>query len=226
MTALRHIERGLYKMDKIIIRNESQNDYEAVENVTREAFWNVNTLGCSEHYLAHILRSHEDFVPRLDLVAEADGQIVGNVMFTQSKLKDGQGNEKKILTFGPISVLPQFQRRGISVLLLDAAFKRALELGYEVIVIFGNPDNYVSRGFKSCKKFNVCLEGNVFPAALLVKELKEGVLDGRRYYFYESPAYNFDQEAAEKFDKKFPHKEKRYMPSQEEFFIHSHSFIK
>ena len=69
---------------------------------------------------------------------------------------------------------------------MEHSFERAFELGYDVIVIFGNPGNYVSRGFKSCKKYNVCLEDGTFPSAMLVKELKPGALDGRKWIYHDS----------------------------------------
>ena len=193
-------------MSTLIIRNEIENDYRAVETATRNAFWNLNVPGCDEHYLAHIMREHEDFIPELDFVVELDGQIVGNVMYTKSKLIDEVGNEKQILTFGPISVDPNYQRRGYSKKLLEHSFVKALELGYDVIVIFGNPDNYVSRGFKSCKKYNICLENDVFPTAMLVKELKSGALDGRKWIFVESSVYNINCNEAQKFDELFEFK--------------------
>lgn len=211
---------------KMIIRSETERDYYRVECVIREAFWNVNVPGCDEHYVAHVLREHEDFIPELDLVAELDGQVIGNVMYTKARLVDEMGTEKQILTFGPISVLPEFQRKGVGKAMLEYSFEKALELGYDVIVIFGNPDNYVARDFRSCKRFNVCLEGGVFPAAMLVKELKPGTLDGRRWFYHESPAYNIDSDKARKFDEMFPSKEKKFQPSQEEFYIHSHSVIR
>ena len=213
-------------MEQLLIRNEKPDDYAAVENITREAFWNLSVPGCNEHYLVHVMRDHEDFVPELDLVAELDGQIVGNVMYTKSKLRNEQGEVKQILTFGPVSILPAYQRKGYGKIMLEESFRRAAELGYEVIVIFGNPDNYVGRGFKSCKKYNVCVGDGIFPAAMLVKELKTGVLDGTRWYFEESEAYNVDEAEAEEFDKQFAAKEKKVLPSQEEFYIHSHSVIR
>ena len=56
-------------MKKMIIRNETEKDYKAVEELHRSAFWNLSAPGCNEHYLAHILRSHEDFIPELDLAS-------------------------------------------------------------------------------------------------------------------------------------------------------------
>ena len=153
--------------------------------------------------------------------------IIGNIMYTKARLIDREGNVKPCLTFGPISVAPEHQRRGYGKMLIDQSFKAAAEMGYEAVVIFGNPDNYVARGFKSSRKYNVCLEGDRFPAALLVKELKDGVLDGRRWYFHESSFGDAcaDEEAVAAFDAAFPPKEKRWQPSQEEFYIHSHSSI-
>ena len=146
-------EYGKASKPPVAIRQERKEDQHAVEALTRRAFWNMYEPGCTEHYVAHILRNHEDFVPELDLVAEtADGRLVGNVMYTKARLIDEIGTEAVILTFGPISVHPDFQRRGISRALLEHSFEKARELSYQAVVIFGDPDNYVSRGFKSCSK--------------------------------------------------------------------------
>ncbi|MBQ8823763.1 MAG: N-acetyltransferase [Ruminococcus sp.] len=215
--------------NEYVIRLEKPCDYRNIENLTREAFWNVNVPGCDEHYLVHIMRNHKDFIPELDLVLEVDDKVIGNVMYTKSKLVDEKGNEKQIITFGPISILPEYQRQGYSKILLEYSFEKALNMGFDTIVIFGNPDNYVSRGFKSCKKYNVCLEGDFYPTALLVKELKSGVLDGEKWFFYESSAFcNYDNDikAIKKFDSTFPFKEKKWQPSQEEFYIHSNSIMR
>ena len=98
------------------------------------------------------MRSHKDFLQELDLVIEVDHQIIGNIMYTKAKLVDESGEEKEILTFGPVCILPEYQRKGYGKILMEHSFKQADALGYDVIVIFGNPGNYVSRGFKSCKK--------------------------------------------------------------------------
>ena len=150
------------KKNDYIIRLENPCDYRTVETITREAFWNLSVPGCDEHYYVHVMRSHADFIPELDLVLEVDGKIIGNVMYTKCKLTDEIGEEKPILSFGPVCILPEYQRKGYGKALLEHSFEKALELGYDTIVIFGNPDNYVARGFKSCKKYNVCLAGNVY----------------------------------------------------------------
>lgn len=209
--------------DQVIIRNELEADHRTVEEITRKAFWNLYVPGCDEHYLAHTLRTHEDFIPELDLVAELDGSVIGNMMYTKAKLIDETGYVKHILTFGPVCILPGYQRKGYGKALMEHSFQKAVGIGYDVIVIFGSPANYVSCGFKSCKKYNVCAENGTFPAAMMVKELAEGALDGRKWIYRDSPAFKIDTEKAKAFDAQFEPMEKGHQPSQEEFYILSSS---
>ena len=86
---------------KTIIRNETPDDYRAVEELTRESFWNVYKPGADEHYFVHMMRSHPDFIPELAFVLEKDGEIIGNIMYTKAWLEDEDGKRKVILSFGP-----------------------------------------------------------------------------------------------------------------------------
>ena len=207
------------------IRNERESDYKIVEDITRKAFYNVYVPGCMEHYLVHIMRGHEDFIPELDFVIEVDGQIVGNIMYTKSKLTDEGGTEKEIVTFGPVSILPKYQRKGYGKMLIEHSLKRAAELGYEAVVIMGSPANYVGSGFQCCRKYNICVEKEKYPAAMLVKELKPGALDGRLWFYSDSPVMNVDEREAQAFDDGLEKMEKKWMPSQEAFYIMSHAFV-
>lgn len=207
----------------MIVRNERPEDYRTVEELIRKAFWNVYSPGCDEHYLAHILRGHEDFLPELDLVLEEDGKIIGSVMYVKARLYDENGAEKEILSFGPLAVLPEYQRGGYGRKLLEDSFDRAVKLGYDTIVICGNPENYIARGFKSCKRYNIATDEGVYPVPLLVKELKEGALERKKWIYRESPAYRFDEKDAKKFDLSFEPMTKGYQPSQELFYIYSNS---
>ena len=118
----------------ITIRPERVSDYQQVEDIIRQAFYNLYTPGCTEHYLAHAIRPHPDFLPELDLVLELDGRVVGNIMYTKSTLVDEAGKEKGILTFGPVCIRPGLQRRGYGRLLMEESFRRASAMGYEAIV--------------------------------------------------------------------------------------------
>ena len=60
-------------------------------------------------------------------------------------------------------------------------------MGYESVVIFGNPGNYVARGFLSCRRVNVCTGEGIFPTAMLVKPLADCCLStGKRWTYAES----------------------------------------
>lgn len=209
----------------IIIRNETEADYGVVEDVTRRAFYNVYVPGCMEHYLVRTMRGHVDFIPELDFVIELDGRVIGNIMYTRARLAGDDGTEKEILTFGPLSIAPGHQRRGYGKMLMAHSFARARALGYDAIVIFGNPSNYVSSGFVSCKKHNICLDGGRFPAAMLALELIPGALDGRRWVYRESPAVAVDEREARRYDDALEALERERRPSQEAFYILSHSFV-
>ena len=97
----------------ITLRLERPEDYRAVENLTREAFWGFTGPTCDEHYLVHLLRSVPAFLPELDFVAEMDGELVGNVMYSRAKVVDDGGKETEVLTFGPLAVLPTYWHCGV-----------------------------------------------------------------------------------------------------------------
>lgn len=211
--------------ENIIIRNEKKEDWELVERITRQAFYNLYVPGCVEHYLVYIMREHEDFIPELDFVLELDGQVIGNIMYTKAKLTDENGTEKEILTFGPVSIHPAYQRMGYGKMLMEHSFQAAIQLGYDTIVISGSPANYVSRGFKCCKKYNVCIENGKYPAAMMVKELIPHILDDHKWLYQDSPVIAISKEEAERYDDTLEPMEKKYLPSQDEFYIMSQAFI-
>jgi predicted N-acetyltransferase YhbS len=219
---------GLIQMENIKIRLETELDYRAVEELTRNAFWNVYKPGADEHYFVHTMRNHPDFIPELAFVLEKDGEIIGNIMYTKAWLEDENGNKKEIVSFGPLCLAPEYQRLKLGKKLIEHSFEVARKMGYDVNIIFGNPGNYVGSGFVSCRKKRVsCFQKGNYPTALLVCELIPGVLDGHEWMFIPSTAADCcdDIEAVEEFDKTFPAKEKKWMPSQEEFYIYSHSSV-
>lgn len=117
------------KQEDIIIRRETPADYAAVEDLTREAFWNVYRPGCMEHYVVHVLRRDPDFVPELDLVMERGGQLIGHILYMRAKITADDGREIPMMTFGPISIRPDLQRQGLGKRLLDYSMERAGQMG-------------------------------------------------------------------------------------------------
>ena len=84
-------------MDHLTIRLETEKDYRAVEELTREAFWNVYKPGADEHYFVHEMRNHPDFIPELAFVLEKDGRIIGNIMYTKAWLENENGERKELV---------------------------------------------------------------------------------------------------------------------------------
>ena len=203
---------------EIVIRNETEKDFHKVEELTREAFWNLYFPGCSEHYLVHQMRNHPDFIKELDFVAEYNGKIVGNIMYTKAWLIDENRQEKEIISFGPLSVLPEYQRKGIGSSLISHTKDIALTKGIKGIVILGDPHNYCKHGFKNGKDLNVSDMNGEYPYGMLALELEERAFEGHKWKFRYSDAYNIDEEHTESFDKNFERKEKGYKYSQEDFF--------
>ncbi|HOI21661.1 MAG: N-acetyltransferase [Spirochaetia bacterium] len=209
----------------IILRKETKADYRLVEKITREAFWNLYVPGCTEHYLAHVMREHKDFIPELSYVALKDDRMVGSIMYTASKLIDDEGGFVDTITFGPVSVLPEFQRLGIGSMLIWKTIDEARVRRDKAVIIYGHPKNYCKFGFKSSRDYNIASMDGRFPYSLLALELEKGVLGSAAWRYQESEVYNVDADKAEEFDKTFEYKEKRYQYSQEEFKMSRRAFI-
>jgi len=193
---------------EIVIRLEEENDWMEVESLTREAFWKPERveklgIGCDEHYLAHTLRTSPEFVPELDYVAEVDGRLVGNVMYSKAYVCLPDGSHHEVLNFGPLSVLPEFQKRGVGSALMRHSLKAAARLGYGAVVFFGHPTYYPRFGFKEAKEFNITTcKGDNYPA-FMAMELIYGSLDGVTGTYHESPLYKVDTDKAKAYDELF-----------------------
>ena len=210
----------------ITIRPETEQDYLAAEHVAREAFWNLYVPGCDEHYLIHTMRSHPDYLKDLSVVAEKDGKLVGAIYYANSFIVDQDGNKHDTITFGPIAVLPEYQRKGVGKRLMQHTRALAAEKGHRAIIIYGYPSNYCSSGFVGSKKFGITNPDGEYPYSLLVLELFPGALQGISGAFHDSGIYRVDSAKAEEYDKRFPYREKRVQYTQEVFSIACSSILK
>lgn len=201
------------------MRNENEKDYRIVEELTREAFWNHYIPGCVEHYVLHNLRKSKDFIPELDFVAEIDGQIVGNIVYSRGVIMNNQGVEHKIICFGPVSVLPRLQKQGIGSALIINTLKAARLMDYPAVCIYGDPRCYSRFGFRCAEKYDIKTSDDKFAVALQVLELKPDVLNNLSGRFVETEAFHFDEDQFAEFDATFEYKEKAETDSQKEFKI-------
>ena len=114
--------------DEYVIRLEKKEERREVENLVREAFWNVYRPGCLEHYLLHCLRDDADFVPELDFVMELNGRIIGQDIFVRTAIRADDGRNIPIMTMGPICITPDWRGKGCGKILLDHALEKAVAL--------------------------------------------------------------------------------------------------
>ena len=206
--------------ENIVIRREREEDHRAVEELVREAFWNVYRPGCYEHYVLHRLREDPAFVPELDLVMEVNGELVGQNMFMHAHIDGDDERKIPILTMGPICVDPALKRKGYGKLLLDASLERAAALGCGALCFEGNIRFYGKSGFTYAADFGIRYHGLPEGAEapfFLCRELKPGYLRGVRGVYSPPEGYFVCQrepEAFARYEAGFPPKGKKRLPGQ------------
>jgi len=194
-------------MIKINIRLEDKSDHRAVEDLTRAAFSTPDRIarskiGCPlEHYMVNILRKR-DGIMDLNFVAEADGKIVGHIIYSNAHILQPDGTKIDVLNFGPLSVCPKMQKQGIGSALMKHSIEEAKKLGYGAILFFGHPEYYPRFGFVNAREFDITTcDGDNFPA-FMAMELKKDFLKNVSGKFIEADIYNDDlnREQAKDFD--------------------------
>jgi putative acetyltransferase len=161
----------------------------------------------------------------MDFVAEFDNKIIGNIMYTKSFVIDEEKNKIDTITFGPLSVLPEYQRKGVGSALIDYTREIAVKNKSNAIIILGNPHNYCKFGFKNSRDYMIGDAKGRYPYGQLVLELEKGIFEGRKWRFHYSSAFDIDSKKADEFDKKFPPKKKEFKTSQVEFSIAVRAYL-
>ncbi len=128
--------------------------------------------------LVEEIRSKRFYLPELELVmSDEENSVIGYAMFSRFHL--GGKYENQLLLLSPVAVKTELQRQHISKELIETGFEKAKLLGYEVVIVEGNPQNYNSRGFETSYPHGIVASSNInLPAVecLMVKELVSGAL--------------------------------------------------
>ncbi|MBE6014641.1 MAG: N-acetyltransferase [Lachnospiraceae bacterium] len=199
------------------IRLERKEEQREVENLVREAFWNVYRPGCSEHYVIHVLRDDPAFVKELDFVMEKCGKLIGQNMFMKTIIEADDGRTIPVLTMGPIGITPELKRKGYGKALLDYSLEQAKEMGFGAVLFEGNIDFYGKSGFDVASNFGIRyhdLPEDADSSFFLCKELIPGYLDDVTGVYQTPQGYYVGDADVEEFDKEFPSKEKLKLPGQ------------
>jgi putative acetyltransferase len=129
---------------KITIRAETSNDAQTIVAVTVAAFLNAPHTSHTEQHIVNALRRAGQLA--ISLVAEIDGIVVGHIAVSPVSISDGAAGW---FGLGPISVLPQHQRRGIGSHLMREALRRLRNRGASGCVVLGDPEYYGGFGFQA-----------------------------------------------------------------------------
>lgn len=153
------------------VREETHADHATVRRVNEAAF------GCpNEADLVDVLR--ENARPHLSLVAEAEGRVVGHIFFSPVVIEPDDENFRA-LGLAPMSVLPEFQSRGVGSQLVRRGLEECRKLGYAAVVVVGHAAYYPRFGFVPARAKGLECEYAVPDDVFMVAELEEGALRGR-----------------------------------------------
>ena len=158
----------------MFVRQEEPSDYSSVFKVVEEAFKTADHSDHNEQFLLEKLRNSSDFIPELSLVCILDGKIIGHVMLTKAFIN----NKIPTLIVAPLSVHPDYQRKGVGSLLMKEAHKRAIELGYNSAVLVGHPTYYPKFGYKQLSTWGIKMPMELPEDVCMGIELSPNALKG------------------------------------------------
>jgi putative acetyltransferase len=128
----------------LIIRNETPDDVGTIAEITIAAFKTLVISRHTEHFIVEALRAAK--VLTLSIVAEIDGRVVGHIAFSPVTLSDGIPSWYGL---GPLSVLPELQRKGIGKALIEEGLSRLKSLNAQGCCLLGHPEYYRKFGFQN-----------------------------------------------------------------------------
>lgn len=203
---------------QITIRHERESEYRLIEEMTRDAFYNVYAPGCVEHYILHRFRSLPSFIKELDYVLLDGDELVAHIMYAKGEIKLSDGNRKPVICFGPVSARVDKQKQGYGSALINFTLKKAMQLGYGAVLICGNPSYYHRFGFVSASNFDIKYCGlddeSLDTSFFMAKELKAGYLKGISGAYKDPEGYEINERDVDEFDATFPKKEKKRSSTQ------------
>jgi len=200
-----------------IIRPETEKDYDTLDYLVRDSFWNVYRPGCMEHYLLRCLRWDPGYMPSLAFVMEQDGRIIGQNIFMNAVIQADDGRAVPIMTMGPICIAQDMKRQGYGKLLLDYTVEKARETGAGALCFEGNIAFYGKSGFTYASRYGLRYHGlpeGADASFFLCRELIPGYLDGVTGEYAPPSCYMIDEADADEFDRQFPPKQRLRLPGQ------------
>ncbi|GAF95514.1 unnamed protein product, partial [marine sediment metagenome] len=140
-----HVERNKKRMNsEIAIRSENNADIGAITEVTVAAFKTLEISNHTEQFIIAALREAKALT--VSLVAELDGRVIAHIAFSPVTISDDTPNWYGL---GPVSVLPECQRKGIGKALIQEGLARIKGLNAQGCCLVGHPNYYRKFGFRN-----------------------------------------------------------------------------
>ena len=122
------------------------------------------------------MRNSDSFIPDLSLVALYNGKIIGHIVLSKIFIINNE-NKKASLALAPMSVLPEYQNRGVGKRLITTALDKARSLNFGSVIVMGHSNYYPKFGFKKASKWGLKAPFEVPDEFLMAIELKKNALD-------------------------------------------------
>jgi putative acetyltransferase len=131
----------------ITIREENKNDLIAIKNVNDKAFGQLEEGNIIDKIRASEAQVHS-------FVAEKDNTIVGHIYYSEAKI---DFNNEAIIGMGlaPMSVLPEYQKKGIGKKLINESLEILKKRPISFIIVLGHEEYYPKFGFEIASKYDI-----------------------------------------------------------------------
>ena len=133
---------------KIVIRSETDADVGPITEVTLSAFRTLEISNHTEQFIIAALRAAKALT--ISLVAEVGGRLVGHIAFSPVVISDSTPHWYGL---GPVSVLPEYQRKGIGKALIQKGLSRLKDMNAQGCCLVGHPEYYRRFGFENIPGF-------------------------------------------------------------------------
>jgi len=157
----------------ITVRQELKEDYSRIKAINNQAFGQED-----ESRLVEKLRKRDQFIPELSLVAETNETVIGHILFYPVKI-NSSNQKHTTLSLGPMSVPPEYQKKGIGGMLINEGLKRAKDFRFRSVIVVGHPEYYPKFGFTKASKWSIKVPFEVPDEVFMALEIVEGELQDK-----------------------------------------------